>query len=99
MLLDSARVASVYPIIFRNVTEVVGPYTICDTRVHQNLFFVSSFVKYVYGLNGYVKQNSLEGNAIKIISYLCSWRELDVVKSLPTRIGCDDEAIGVLRMQ
>lgn len=60
---------------------------------------MSSFVKYVYGLNEYVKQTSLEGDVIKIISYLCSWRELDVLKNLPARIVCNDEAVAVLCMQ
>lgn len=97
MFLDSARIASVYLIIFKNLTEVVGSYTICGSIAHS--LFVNSFVKYLYGLNEYVKQTSLESDVIKIISYLCSRRKSDVVKNLPARITCDSETVAALLMQ
>lgn len=36
-----------------------------------------------------------KGDAINVMSYVSSWRELYMVKNLPTKIVCDGKAVAV----
>ena len=89
--------ASVYLIIFRNLTEIVQPCTICGTTAQS--FFVSSFVKHLYGLSENVKQASLESDVIQTISYLCCQRASNVSKNLPAGVTCDGGTAAALLVQ
>lgn len=46
----------------------------------------------IFFLNEYVKLIVSEEDAIHIMSYLCSWRKVDVVETLPANIVSDSKA-------
>lgn len=65
-----------------------GINTVCRAMAH-HLFVI--FLG-IFFLNEYVKLIVSEEDAIHIMSYLCSWRKVDVVETLPANIVSDSKA-------
>lgn len=60
--------------------KVSGLCIMCEAVAY--VFFCELFCEYFYVLNEQVKWISSEEDVVHIMSYLCSWKKVDAVKTM-----------------